>query len=123
MFFAVQGQKTKAIELYKKCEALNREVGLYESRMDNLYSLYETYKEIKHFDDAIRVIEEYHNIKDSLFNEDQANKMLELESKYIYQKTQSQVSELTAKNRLYLFVITIIVFVALLAVAYWIFLS
>ena len=119
--FAVQGQKTKAIELYKKCEALNREVGLYESRMDNLYSLYETYKEIKHFDDAIRVIEEYHNIKDSLFNEDQANKMLELESKYIYQKTQSQVSELTAKNRLYLFVITIIVFVALLAVAYWIF--
>ncbi len=119
--FAVLGQKTKAIELYKKCEALNREVGLYESRLDNLYSLYETYKEIKHFDDAIRVIEEYHNIKDSLFNEDQANKMLELESKYIYQKTQSQVSELTAKNRLYLFVITIIVFVALLAVAYWIF--
>ncbi len=119
--YALHGNKSKAIEFYKQCEGLNKEVGLLETQMDNLYSLYETYKDINQFKDALRVIEEYHYIKDSLFSEEQTNKMLELESKYIYQKSQNQVSELTAKNRLYLIVITIIFFLVMLAIAYWIF--
>ncbi len=119
--YAAKGYNDKAIRLYKKCEDVNKDVGLIETQMNNLYSLYDTYKESKHFEDAIRVLEEYYQIKDSLFAENQTNKMLELESKYIYQKTQNQLTELTAKNRLYLIVITIIIFVAILGIAYWIF--
>ncbi len=119
--YAGKGSNKQAIELYKKCELINKDVGLIETQMSNLYSLYETYKGSRDYEDAIRVLEDYYHIKDSLFAEDQSNKMLELESKYIYQKTQNQLTELTAKNRLYLIVITVIFFIVLLGIAYWIY--
>ncbi len=119
--YAIQGYSEKAIDLYQKCEEVNQQVGLVDTQMNNLYSLYQAYKESRYFEDATRVLEKYYQIKDSLFADSQSNKMLELETKYNYQKARNQVTELTAKNRLYLLVLLMIVFVVILGLVYWVF--
>ncbi len=118
---AAQGQKNAAIEMYMQCETLNKEVGLLEPQMNNLYSLFKTYKEIGESENALRVLEDYLIIKDSIYNTEQNNKILELENKYKFQKSQNEVSKLSARNRLYVIFISIILFLLIIALIYGIY--
>jgi tetratricopeptide (TPR) repeat protein len=118
---AAQGNKNAAIEMYMQCETLNKEVGLLEPKMNNLYSLFKTYKEIGDSENALRVLENYLTIKDSIYNTEQNNKILELENKYKFQKSQNEVSKLSARNRLYVIFISIILFLLIIALIYGIY--
>ncbi|WP_075590304.1 tetratricopeptide repeat-containing sensor histidine kinase [Labilibacter marinus] len=108
--FAEKGNYQAAIEMYKKCEEVNKEVGLLGTQGENLYSLYETYKGMGDTENALRVFEQYHQIVDSIYSMEQFDKILELENKYILQRSQGQVTELRAKNRLYTIVFLSIAF-------------
>ncbi len=96
-----KGEKSKAIEIYQKCEEITSSLGIMEQKADNLHCLYKTYKEISDFENALRVHEQYIVIRDSIYAEEKLDKILELENKYLLQKSQNKVTELTAKNRLY----------------------
>ncbi|TLX77551.1 tetratricopeptide repeat protein [Labilibacter sediminis] len=98
---AVQGNNKGAIEMYMKCEEINATVGLLHTQQENIYSLYENYKAIGDFENAIRVLEEYHQIKDSIYSKEQFNKILQLEDKFIHQKNKSELTALKAQNKLY----------------------
>ncbi|MGQ1785898.1 MULTISPECIES: tetratricopeptide repeat protein [unclassified Saccharicrinis] len=99
--YVAMGQRRKAVDIYQKCELINQKVGLLDTRGENLFSLYEAYKSMGDVENALRVFEQHQLIKDSIFNLEQFEKILELENKYVLQKSQSQVSELKARNRLY----------------------
>ena len=109
--FVAKGKKTAAVEMYKMCEEINQEVGLLETQSENLFSLYETYKEMGDYENALRVYEQTENLKDSIFGLNELDKILELEKKYELQKSQNKVNELTAQNRLYAIFFLVIAFV------------
>ncbi len=115
---AATDQKKKAILMYKKSEEINKEVGLLSVQKDNLYSLYKAYKSIGEYKNALPVLEDYYLLKDSIYNEAQLSKVLELEEKYLYQKSKNHVAELIARNRLYLILFVVVVFVVVLMLIY-----
>ncbi|GAF01684.1 tetratricopeptide repeat-containing sensor histidine kinase [Saccharicrinis fermentans] len=100
--YAAMDERRKAVEMYQKCEHVNKEVGLLDTQGENLFSLYEAYKALGDMESALRVFEQHQVIKDSIFNLDQFDKILELENKYMLQKSKNQITELKAKNRLYI---------------------
>lgn len=110
---AAQGKKQNAIEMYLKCEEINSTVGLLNTQRENLFSLYKTFKEIGDLENALRVLENYHRIKDSIYNKEQLKIVLELESKYLFQKSQNEVSTLKAKNKSFVifFIILLLVII------------
>ena len=116
--YAQKGMQNKAVELYKRCEEINESIGILGTQQENLMGLYEAYKKMGRYKEAVRVLEDYYALRDSVFNEAQISKMNELESKYLFQKSQNEVSELTARNRLYVILIIVIAFLFLLGVAY-----
>jgi len=98
---AAQNKKQEAIDMYLKCEKTNSTVGFLETQEKNLFSLYKTFKDIGDLENAIRVLENYHEIKDSLDKKDQSKTILDLENKYLYQKDQNEINTLKTKNRLF----------------------
>ncbi len=99
--YAAMGQRNQAVEMYQICESINQEVGLLDIQRDNLLSLSKAYKEIGDNMNALRVYEQYNLIKDSIYSMNQSDKILELENRFKFQKSQNEVAELKARNRLY----------------------
>lgn len=99
--YAAMGQRNQAVEMYQICESVNREVGLLDIQRDNLLSLSKAYKGIGDNMNALRVYEQYNLIKDSIYGMNQSDKILELENRFKFQKSQNEVAELKARNRLY----------------------
>ncbi|WP_185957538.1 tetratricopeptide repeat-containing sensor histidine kinase [Saccharicrinis carchari] len=100
--YAAKEQRDQAVKMYQICESINRDVGLLDLQRDNLLSLSTAYKEIGDVTNALRVYEHFNQIKDSIYKMNQSDKILELENRYKFEKSQNQVTELKAKNRLYL---------------------
>lgn len=99
--YAAMGQRNQAVEMYQICESVNQEVGLLDIQRDNLLSLSAAYKGISDEVNALRVYEHYNLIKDSIYAMNQSDKILELENRFKFQKSQNEVAELKARNRLY----------------------
>ncbi len=108
---AKQGNKQKAIELYTQCEKINASIGLTEIRINNLFSLYEAYKEIGNFEKALYTFETYKTLSDSIYSNENLNKILDLENKYLKQKNQNQITRLKSRNRLYTIIFLAISFI------------
>ncbi len=113
--YVAQNKRIKAVEMYKTCESINKEVGLLDIQGDNLLSLYEAYKTMGNESNALRVYEQYHTIKDSIYNIDKLDKILELENRYKFQRSQNQVTELKAQNRLYTIFFLLAIFIIICA--------
>ncbi len=107
--YAAQDLKQKAIEKYLECEKINEDLGFLDVHASNLESLYQAYKDIEDYPNAIRVLEKYHSVKDSIFNRQNAERILELDTKYQHQKSLNELTQLKASNKLY-FVIVIVSF-------------
>ncbi len=99
--------KEKAITYYNKSEQINKTIGLTNERMSNFQKLYYAYKDMEEYKQAISVLEDYYELKDSVYYASQNDKVLEMENKYKFQKNKNELAEATAKNRFYL-LITII---------------
>ncbi len=105
--YAEQGLKQMAIEKYLQCENINTDVGLLSVQASNLESLYKAYKAIEDYPNAIRILEKYHSVRDSIYNQENAQKILELDTKYQHQKNLNELSQLKSSNKLYLVIVIV----------------
>ncbi|WP_417608400.1 tetratricopeptide repeat protein [Owenweeksia hongkongensis] len=72
----------KAIEYARKSYEYNQQIGYNEEYGHSLMALYEVYKRDEQPDSAIKYLELYHAVKDSLFGMESANQLNELKVKY-----------------------------------------
>ncbi len=72
----------KAIEYAQKSYEYNQQIGFNEEYGHSLMALYEAYKKDGQPDSAIKYLELYHAVKDSLFGTESENQLNELKVKY-----------------------------------------
>ncbi|TAJ14878.1 hypothetical protein DMA11_03905 [Marinilabiliaceae bacterium JC017] len=106
-----------ALKYLLLCEEENADLGIRHLQKDNLYDIYQSYTSLGEYKDANRVLENYHAIKDSIYNEEKYARMVELEKKYQLQKNQKELIALKARTekRMLVFKGTIVFFVLLIA--------
>lgn len=113
-----------------KAEALSDEIGDLQSHEYALQILFEIHYSMKDYKNAFEYMHAYTEIKDSLLNESNSERILELETKYETEKKEKEIAQLEIEkakqalsierrdNTIY---ILISVFVLLLVIAYFLF--
>nr|WP_319401241.1 tetratricopeptide repeat protein [uncultured Carboxylicivirga sp.] len=93
------GNYKRALEYYIKAEEANSDLELLSIRKDNYYSFYLVYKEMGDYDKALEAYEYYNEIKDSIFTDENYNRLLQLEKKYHTEKDEKELLKLKAKEQ------------------------
>ena len=119
-----KGQVHAAMGEYLTCEELNNQIGVKGVRLNNYQSLIRAYKSLKDYENALRVTEQYHKLKDSIFSEEKIKTVIELEKEYQSQKAVQDLINLKAKNKLNKLILVIVIIVAILGMVivilwYW----
>ncbi|WP_430810758.1 MULTISPECIES: tetratricopeptide repeat-containing sensor histidine kinase [unclassified Carboxylicivirga] len=105
------GAVNKAIKCYNIAEKYNEAIGLNQVRFNNLQELYLAYKSLGEYKKANEMLERSYALKDSIFDEEQYEKLLELEQKYHSEKNQKELVMLRAeqeRDRMYLLVLSML---------------
>ena len=114
----------EALKAYNKANDYNKKVGLREVQQGNLEELYEAYKKMGQYKQANEALEASYLLKDSIYNEEQFDKVLELEKKYHAEKSQKELLLLRSKeerNRLYMWGVTIVFLMLTVIVLIWVY--
>ncbi|WP_439183882.1 tetratricopeptide repeat-containing sensor histidine kinase [Carboxylicivirga taeanensis] len=94
-----------ALMAYEKAGHYNSMIGLREIQRDNLDELYTVYTRLGKYQLANQVLEQSYALKDSIYDQQQIDKLIELEKKYHAEKGQKELILLRAKEertRLYM---------------------
>jgi tetratricopeptide (TPR) repeat protein len=120
--FHQKGNQRKAIEYYTKAEDLNQSLGIADIQLENMESLYNSYKAMEDYKNANRILESLRTLNDSIYDEETLVQLTELEKKYNYQKSQKELLSYKAQSEkrrilltgtiiLALFIIVLLIFV------------
>lgn len=118
------GEMDKALSTYQLVDKYNEKIGLREVQLDNLKDLYIAYKELRQFELANEILEKSYDLKDSIYTNEQFEKLLELEKKYHAEKSQKELILLRSKeerNRLYLWGLSIFFLFLTIIVLIWVY--
>ncbi len=118
------GKVNEALSAYNKAEKLNEKIGLREVRSDNLQELYSVYKELKEYKLANEVLEQYYALSDSIFDEKQLDKVIQLEKKYHTEKSKNELVVMQAKaerNRLFMWGVSLFFLLLTIIVLIWVY--
>ncbi len=118
------GQAEKAITAYQQANYINREIGLREVRLSNLKELYRLYKQLGEYRLANEVLEQSHALKDSIYDQEQLQKLISLEKKYHAEKGQKELAILKGKEqrtRIYLWGISLFFLLLTVIVLIWVY--
>ncbi|WP_430813367.1 tetratricopeptide repeat-containing sensor histidine kinase [Carboxylicivirga sp. RSCT41] len=105
-----KGQVDLALSAYEKAAEYNEKVGLREVKSDNLEEIYRAYKSLGKYKQANEVLEQSYALKDSIFDQQQLDKLIELEKKYHNEKSEKELLIASAKverNHLYMWGLSI----------------
>jgi len=118
------GEYDKAMLALGKASKHNESIGLREVQLGNLEVLYDAYKELGQFELANTTLEKSYALKDSIFNEEQFDKLIELEKKYHAEKSQKELAMMKAKeerSRLFMWGISILFLLLSTIVLIWVY--
>ena len=118
------GKLEDALKAYNKASEYNKKVGLREIQQGNLEELYKAYKAMGQFELANEALEASYLLKDSIFDEENFDKVLELEKKYHAEKSQKELIMLRAKedrNRMYMWGVSILFLLLTVIVLIWVY--
>ena len=118
------GDMDKALKMFKLSNKYNEKIGLRAVQQQNLVDLYQTYKKLKEFELANEVLEKAYALKDSIYTNEQFEKLLELEKKYHIEKSQKELIMMKARedrNRMYLWGVSIFFLLSTLIVLIWVY--
>ncbi|NOZ48054.1 MAG: tetratricopeptide repeat protein [Chlorobi bacterium] len=90
----------KAIANYFKGIEIAREAEIKEVEKSLYLQLYRTYLQINNYKNALKYHLKYANLKDSIFNEKNASKIIELQTKYETEKKEKELNNLEAKAKI-----------------------
>lgn len=102
----------QAISEYLRCEELNQKVNIRDLRASNLQSLTKAYKAIGDYENALRVSDEYHAIKDSIYNDEKYKAILEIEKAFEIEKHETELKELESRAKIRTLIMAIMGIVA-----------
>ncbi|WP_196894214.1 tetratricopeptide repeat-containing sensor histidine kinase [Aureivirga marina] len=92
-------QYHKALQFYQKSYDLSLELKLSKEQKNALFGLYETEEKLNNFKKSLIWYEKYGTLKDSLFNVENNQKLLELEEAYEAKQKQQEILSLNQKNK------------------------
>ncbi|MBS2210344.1 tetratricopeptide repeat protein [Carboxylicivirga mesophila] len=119
-----RGMVNEAIEAYEQANFFNRKVGLREVQLDNLNELYEVYRQLGKYELANNVLEQSYALKDSIYNQEQLEKLIALEKRYHAEKGQKELVILKAKEertRMYMWGISLFFLLLTVIVLIWVY--
>ncbi|MBN4049710.1 tetratricopeptide repeat-containing sensor histidine kinase [Bacteroidales bacterium AH-315-N07] len=94
------GDLTLAIAYLDSCKELSFKVGVKESLLESYILLSTIYEEMNDFHKAFELYNHYSNLKDSIFNEQSATSMQEMQTKYESDKKEKEIELLTKEKEI-----------------------
>lgn len=120
--YMANGHSDEALNEFLTCEKLNAMVHVREVQIENLESLSNAYRKLQKFEDALRVSDQYHALKDSVYNEEKFHAILDVEQKYEAEKAKLDLGKVKTRERLIVMMaLSIGLIVLLLAVVIFLF--
>jgi tetratricopeptide (TPR) repeat protein len=117
-----KGQSAAALNEFTTCEKLNAMIHIREVQIENLESLSNAYRKLKKFEEALRVSDQYHALKDSVYNEEKFHAVMEVEQQYEAEKAKLDLGKVKSRERLIIMMaLSIVLIVLLLAVVIFLF--
>jgi len=96
--FFNQEKVEKSLGYFLKAERVADSLGYKELKKENLNNIYEVYKTLGDFEKANAYLIDFYALKDSIYSEENFNKLVELEKKYQIEKSQKEVLALKARD-------------------------
>jgi len=84
-------QYKKALAYYNKSLSIAIKSNYKKIVYDNYKDISDTYKSLKNYNQSIIYLEKYHSLKDSIFNNENDNKIAELQNSYEIEKKEKEV--------------------------------
>jgi tetratricopeptide (TPR) repeat protein len=94
-----QDQMDKAVKHFELAEECNASIGLKDVKADNLKDLYKAYFEMGNYKQANVILEQYYTLRDSIFDDQKYERLIELEKKYHAEKSQKELTLLKSKEQ------------------------
>ncbi len=90
----------KAIKYFNESLSIAKEIGEKNIVKEVYQNLSEIYRKINRFKEALKYQKQYSAIKDSLFNEESNQRIIEIEAKYENEKKQKKIELLAKENEI-----------------------
>jgi serine phosphatase RsbU (regulator of sigma subunit) len=89
-----------AIDYFNKAIAISKEIDSKERALDAYAYLVVVYKQLKNSEEALRYLDAYHDLNDSILNKDNFRQLAELSTKYETEKKEKEILLLTKDKEL-----------------------
>lgn len=94
-----RGAKNDAIRFYREAVRIARIESMRKEEMEATGQLYLALREQNRINEALTSLERYHELKDSIFNEESTRKIAQLEAQYTFEQEKKALADQNAAER------------------------